>query len=351
MLRLTELEPEWMRHRWVAVPPDKWVDGRMCPDGIARYVDHVNISTAHCVWFLCPKCFVQNRGSRGTHWIEVGIAGRDQQADECSHDSSGQPSRWGMSGADFNDLTFTPSILLIGGCGWHGFITNGLVTGDGVEQWEASMRRVEQEEGAQQSSGGTQQEKTPRGPDEESNKPAQGGTSDGEHGQGGGDAPIAPPPNQPAADQGDAEATRSNGGLANFDANNTNLSDVEVLVDESPAPAVMTVTQDGTEVLKICADGRVIWRGREVETDTDFRLAMMDMAENMRKAANPPVMVDAEPVSPLAGKRSGDLLDAVRVELSKFENLLSLERREEAVDVYRALSSMVYELGNFVRRT
>ena len=39
---------------------------------------------------------------------------------------------WQRTGATFDTLTLTPSILRTrskGGCGWHGFITNGDVTG------------------------------------------------------------------------------------------------------------------------------------------------------------------------------------------------------------------------------
>ncbi len=39
---------------------------------------------------------------------------------------------WQRTGETFETLTLTPSILRVrthGGCGWHGFITNGMVTG------------------------------------------------------------------------------------------------------------------------------------------------------------------------------------------------------------------------------
>jgi hypothetical protein len=35
---------------------------------------------------------------------------------------------WRRTGDTFDTLTLTPSILRIGGCGWHGFVTNGEVT-------------------------------------------------------------------------------------------------------------------------------------------------------------------------------------------------------------------------------
>lgn len=39
---------------------------------------------------------------------------------------------------------------------------------------------------------------------------------------------------------------------------------------------------ESKEIVRINADGRVFWRGREVETDDDFRSAMMDMAMHFR---------------------------------------------------------------------
>jgi hypothetical protein len=37
--------------------------------------------------------------------------------------------KWARTGEAFEALTLTPSILRRGGCGWHGFVTNGeLVT-------------------------------------------------------------------------------------------------------------------------------------------------------------------------------------------------------------------------------
>lgn len=39
---------------------------------------------------------------------------------------------WQRTGETFETLTLTPSIFRrrdLGGCGWHGFITNGVVTG------------------------------------------------------------------------------------------------------------------------------------------------------------------------------------------------------------------------------
>ena len=36
---------------------------------------------------------------------------------------------------------------------------------------------------------------------------------------------------------------------------------------------------DGAEVLRIEGDGRLFWRGREVETDSDFVKAMLELRD------------------------------------------------------------------------
>lgn len=36
------------------------------------------------------------------------------------------------------------------------------------------------------------------------------------------------------------------------------------------------------EVLRIDAEGRIFWRGREVESDDSFRAAMLDLAATLR---------------------------------------------------------------------
>ena len=84
-----------------------------------------SFAEAQGVWFLCPLCFEKNGGNVGTHWCEVTFAGRGALDHQGSHGSDGRPTRWNASGTSLADLTTTPSILLGGGCAWHGYITNG----------------------------------------------------------------------------------------------------------------------------------------------------------------------------------------------------------------------------------
>jgi uncharacterized protein DUF6527 len=75
---------------------------------------------AQGVMLLCPKCFAANDGAVGTHSIIVPFEARGVPAHIL-----GGLARWQVSGTSLADLTISPSIQLIGGCAWHGFIRNG----------------------------------------------------------------------------------------------------------------------------------------------------------------------------------------------------------------------------------
>jgi hypothetical protein len=87
------------------------------------------IELAQGVQFLCPKCFVEGgKGAIGCHSILCWS--RSAGAPE---DIRPRPGRWKMDGTGLADLTLNAevpkgarSVLLIGGCGWHGFVTNGV---------------------------------------------------------------------------------------------------------------------------------------------------------------------------------------------------------------------------------
>jgi len=106
-MRLTELQPEFLRR-----------------NGLKRFRRVKTIAEAEGVWFLCPKCFRTNAGEVGTHrvlcWSPIVPLTVDPG-----------PGRWELRGTSLEDLTLvagSSSILLTGGCQWHGFIRNGEVT-------------------------------------------------------------------------------------------------------------------------------------------------------------------------------------------------------------------------------
>lgn len=104
-MKLAELEPKWITD----AKAGGWRVGRA-----------TGVADAQGLQMLCPKCFAENGGGRGTHSVIVPFADRGLPADFMP-----QMPRWAATGTGLEDLSTTPSILLIGGCGWHGFITNG----------------------------------------------------------------------------------------------------------------------------------------------------------------------------------------------------------------------------------
>lgn len=89
------------------------------------YVVVDSIEQAQGVEFLCPKCFAENNGRVGTHRVICWSRSRGI-ADEVKPG----PGRWTLEGTGLHDLTLngdggSRSVLLLGGCAWHGFVTNG----------------------------------------------------------------------------------------------------------------------------------------------------------------------------------------------------------------------------------
>lgn len=133
-MKLIELQPRFLRYEKRL---DTWteVDRQPGPGETAATVPHHVVTAMRAFWpfadgiedamgieFLCPKCFVANGGPVGTHAVI------------CWSSSRGVPGRWRLVGTGFNDLSLmeepgkSRSVLLLGGCAWHGFVTNGEVT-------------------------------------------------------------------------------------------------------------------------------------------------------------------------------------------------------------------------------
>ena len=99
-MKLTDLEP-----RWIGTGGEGVYDKNMNPvparHGVAISFDcPCGCEYPLCVMFANP--------------IDGGEPIRDR-------------TTWQRTGETFEDLTLTPSILRVGGCVWHGFITNGEV--------------------------------------------------------------------------------------------------------------------------------------------------------------------------------------------------------------------------------
>ena len=48
---------------------------------------------------------------------------------------------------------------------------------------------------------------------------------------------------------------------------------------DAPKPDTLLIANQGNEVIRIDREGRVFWKTREVETDEDFRGAMMELRD------------------------------------------------------------------------
>ena len=94
--------------------------------GDVEYIPFVEtLAEADGVMFLCPKCYAENGGPVGTHRVICWFVGK------VPDDVDPKPGRWTPRGTGLSDLTFVPSegrtqsVLLTGGCGWHGFVVDG----------------------------------------------------------------------------------------------------------------------------------------------------------------------------------------------------------------------------------
>jgi hypothetical protein len=91
---------------------------RLGNDAALQPID--TLAGAQCVRFYCPKCLKLNGGPSGTHTVlclfrDRGVA------------NSVAGLRWSIGGSSLANLTLLPSVQLVGGCSWHGWITQGVV--------------------------------------------------------------------------------------------------------------------------------------------------------------------------------------------------------------------------------
>lgn len=117
-MKLSLLEPKFVRYE-----TGRTIFATADHDG--NFTVGVPFASAQGIQFLCPLCFTKNVGPVGTHLCDVTFADRGVPDDLGSHNKEGKAVRWTVTGDTFENLTTTPSILLEGGCAWHGYITNG----------------------------------------------------------------------------------------------------------------------------------------------------------------------------------------------------------------------------------
>ncbi len=128
LAKLLDLEPAFLRyeerfegHECIAPAGGKFGD----PYQHTAQIKVATLAEAQGIQFLCPACFVKNKGPVGTHYVAVGFRDRGLLDNQSSHNKEGKPSRWAVTGNDFTDISTQPSIDC--GC-WHGYLTNGVCT-------------------------------------------------------------------------------------------------------------------------------------------------------------------------------------------------------------------------------
>jgi hypothetical protein len=140
-MRLTELEPRFLRYEerldtWTVVDrqPNPGEDLSSVPHhevtAMRAFMPYaIGIQDAMGIVFLCPLCFVANHGVVGTHGVICWSSSRG-----VPETARPGPGRWRLVGTGFHDLSLmeepgkSRSVQLLGGCNWHGFVTNGEVT-------------------------------------------------------------------------------------------------------------------------------------------------------------------------------------------------------------------------------
>lgn len=91
------------------------------------------IEDAQGILFICPKCYARNgRSNVGVHSIICWSSSRGTPADK-----EPLPGRWKITGTSIDDVHLdgeapggARSVLLLGGCAWHGFVNHGFAEGD-----------------------------------------------------------------------------------------------------------------------------------------------------------------------------------------------------------------------------
>lgn len=111
------------------------MDGRLYAVDQAKHenVPVKTVAEADVLYFQCPKCAAGlPRGQdertglgyvEGAHYISVPFDAHDGRP--ALPPQPGFVPRWSVTGKSIDDLTTQPSIQVVGGCAWHGWVTNG----------------------------------------------------------------------------------------------------------------------------------------------------------------------------------------------------------------------------------
>lgn len=98
-----------------------------------RYRRQPGLLRAQGVLFQCPKCAIGleagteegRRFVRGAHYVACWFSNPNGAA--VAPPEALPAPRWTVEAGStsIDDLTLSPSIAIVGGCAWHGFVRNG----------------------------------------------------------------------------------------------------------------------------------------------------------------------------------------------------------------------------------
>lgn len=92
----------------------------------ARFLSDGNGNQGAGVQFDCPLCLGQGRAADPGPYCSGNVF---VPFSNPIGDGPQNPNGWRRSGANLDNLTLTPSVLIkAGGCPWHGYVTNGAIT-------------------------------------------------------------------------------------------------------------------------------------------------------------------------------------------------------------------------------
>lgn len=122
-MKLRDLEAHFCKWYERSVSPRE-IDSVASKDGLERGYQHVEtLAESDGIFFLCPLCFSKNSGPKGTHGVMVAFT----NAPDGSYmkNKEGRWPKWSVvGGSTLDDLQLSPSIQLLSGCNWHGFLGN-----------------------------------------------------------------------------------------------------------------------------------------------------------------------------------------------------------------------------------
>ena len=119
MQRLLDLQPRFIKYQ---LGTSSRSDSQWGPHPVDEIVTVNTICDADGLSFRCPKCDREGY----IHILQLWFRHREVP-DHMGQNSKGEPSRWGVIGQDFFDISLDLNIQVHEGCRWLGKISHGMI--------------------------------------------------------------------------------------------------------------------------------------------------------------------------------------------------------------------------------